>query len=153
MWSTPIQELKQTLSLLYWSEYLHHVWEWKCHFGIISRILVCQSKCVSTVSVCILYPLFSLQEVKLGESVSLKAFPYAESDSTSGFTYKWYQNGSYKGDQAELKVDKVTQNSCSGYYSCKIMKDGEHSFSVYHCLRVTGKLQLHVYRLINLYPS
>ena len=80
-----------------------------------------------------------MQEVKCGDHVNLKAFPYAEADSLSGFTYKWYKNGSFEGNQSELKVDKVTQESCNSYYSCKILKNGEHSFSVYHCLRVANK--------------
>ena len=39
-------------------------------------------------------------------------------------------------------MDKVTRDSCTGYYSCKILKDGEHSFTVYHCLKVAGKSQI-----------
>ena len=40
-------------------------------------------------------------------------------------------------------MKNVTRSHCEGYYTCEINKDGKPYFSVYHCLRVTGKLATH----------
>ena len=78
---------------------------------------------------------FLLQEVKLGDSVTLKAFPYTDSASILGLTFKWYKSGSYKGDEAELIVKDITKDNCTGYYSCMMRKNKEYFFSMYYCLR------------------
>ena len=76
-----------------------------------------------------------LQEVEHGVDVYLKALPYVKGDPSVSF--KWSRDG---GSCNELRLEKVTAKCCSGYYSCEIIKNGEHLFSVLHFLKVTSKL-------------
>ena len=53
-----------------------------------------------------------------------------------GVSFEWSRDG---GTCNELRLDKVTAEHCTGYYTCEIAKNGEYLFSVHHCLKV-GKL-------------
>ena len=75
------------------------------------------------------------QEVKYGVKVCLKALPYVKGDP--GVSFKWSRDG---GSCNELRLEKVTTEHCTGYYSCEIIKNGEHLFSVHHCLRATAEI-------------
>ena len=77
----------------------------------------------------------SIQEVKHGVNVCLKALPYVKGDP--GVSFKWSRDG---GSCNELRLEKMTTEHCTGYYSCEIIKNGEHLFSVHHCLKATSKL-------------
>ena len=65
----------------------------------------------------------------------LKALPYVKGDP--GVSFKLSKGG---GSCNELGLEKVTTEHCTGYYSREIIKNGEHLFSVHHCLRTTGEL-------------
>ena len=67
--------------------------------------------------------------------MSLKALPFVEEDPDVSF--KWSKHGDSSN---ELRLEKVTAEHCTGYYSCKIIKNGERLFSVHHCLKATSKL-------------
>ena len=67
--------------------------------------------------------------------MSLKALPFVEQDP--GVSFKWSRDG---GSCNELRLEKVTAEHCTGYYSCKIIKNGEPLFSVHHSLKPIGKL-------------
>ena len=78
-----------------------------------------------------------LQETKHDANVCLKALPYVKGDP--GVSFKWSRDG---GSCNELRLEKVTTEHCTGYYSCEIIKNGEHLFSVHHFLKITSKLVL-----------
>ena len=85
-----------------------------------------------------------LQETKHAANVCLKALPYVKGDP--GVSFKWSRDG---GSCNELRLQKVMTEHCTGYYSCEIIKNGEHLFSVHHCLRTTGELSwLYDYEVI-----
>ena len=42
----------------------------------------------------------------------------------------------------ELKSEKVSAKDCNGFYTCKIIKNKKHHFSVYFYLKLTSKLSL-----------
>ena len=66
----------------------------------------------------------------------LKALPYVKGDP--GVSFKWSRDG---GSCNELRLEKVMAEHCTGYYSCEIIKNGEHLFSLHHCLRSISKSQ------------
>ena len=70
-----------------------------------------------------------LQDIKYGVKVCLKALPFVNGDP--GVSFKWSRDG---GSCNELRLEKVMTEHCTGYYSCEIIKNGEHLFSVHHCL-------------------
>ena len=85
----------------------------------------------------------SIQEVKHGVNVCLKALPYVKGDP--GVSFKWSRDG---GSCNELRLEKVTTEHCTGYYSCEIIKNGEHLFSVHHCLKSISKFKyLHIHHM------
>ena len=79
-----------------------------------------------------------LQEVTVGEDVTLEALPFADPDPTLSF--KWIKPGrkTLKCKENELPLEKVTQAHCRGFYTCEISKDKKPYFSVYYCLRATS---------------
>ena len=64
----------------------------------------------------------------------LKALPYVKRDL--GLSFEWSRDG---GSCNELRLEKVTPDHCTGYYTCEITKNGEYLFSVHHCLKATGE--------------
>ena len=76
-----------------------------------------------------------LQVVTLGECVCLKALPHIKGDS--GLSFEWSRDG---GSCNELRLEKVTTEHCTGYYTCEISKSEEHLFRVHHCLKTIGEL-------------
>ena len=57
----------------------------------------------------------------------------------TSLSFKWSKDGSIEGTGNELKLE-ATSDDCEGYYTCKILKNNEPFFYVYHCLRTAGKL-------------
>ena len=68
-------------------------------------------------------------------NVCLKALPYVK--GYPGVSFKWSRDGASCN---ELRLEKVMTEHCTGYYSCEIIKNGEHLFSVHHCLKARSKL-------------
>ena len=87
----------------------------------------------------------SIQEVKHGVNVCLKALPYVKGDP--GVSFKWSRD---RGSCNELRLEKVMTEHFTGYYSCEIIKNGEHLFSVHHCLKSISKSKyLHIHTIWN----
>ena len=84
-----------------------------------------------------------MQEVKsTGRRVRIKALQYSTRPER-GLSFKWSKYGYDEGTENELKLECVTSDDCKGYYTCEILKDDKPFFSVYHCLRTTGRFKLH----------
>ena len=68
----------------------------------------------------------------------LKALPHVSAREEDSFSFKWSK---HPGSSNELHLKEVMADHCTGgYYTCEIGKNGEHLFSVHHCLKAIGKI-------------
>ena len=83
------------------------------------------------VSVCV-------QEVSLGDDVTLLALPFAEDleDLDPSLSFKWRKRSpKIRGSENELEFKASSDSHFKGFISCEISKNQKPFFTVYHCLK------------------
>ncbi len=81
-----------------------------------------------------------MQEVSLGDDVTLLALPFADlEDLDPSLTFKWRKRSpKIYGTGNELEFKASSNSHFKGFVSCEISKNQKHFFTVYHCLRNRG---------------
>ncbi len=116
-------------------------------------MLVCKSKLVNRtlyyaafISLNIYGPVVSVcvQEVSLGDDVTLLALPFAEDpeDLDPSLSFKWRKRSpKIRGSKNELEFKASSNSHFKGFISCEISKNQKPFFTVYHCLKESvGKI-------------
>ena len=78
-----------------------------------------------------------MQEVSLGDDVTLLALPFADlEDLDPSLTFKWKKRSPrLSGRKNELEVKASSNSHFKGFISCEISKNQKPFFTVYHCLK------------------
>ncbi len=79
-----------------------------------------------------------VQEVKLGNEISLLALPFASDleDLEPSLSFKWKKRiPKISGTENELKFKASSSEHFKELISCKISKNQKSFFTVYHCLK------------------
>ncbi len=106
---------------------------------------MCTCTSIPIVSVCV-------QEVSLGDDVTLLALPFAE-DLEPSLSFEWRKSSlNIRGSENELEFKASSSRHFKGFISCEISKNQKPFFTVYHCLRSSvGKSVCQSMDAVNVY--
>ena len=87
-----------------------------------------------------------IQEVSLGDDVSLRALPFASNQELrdKSLSFEWSKRiPEINCDEHKLEFKASSNGHFKGFISCEISKNQKHFFTVYHCLRKSIGKSMH----------